>query len=221
MLSTWWHFIWAFKTGWSFDKQRFGARGISRARGKVTQVRGWEAWGDLAKGQLTWWPCSYWARDEGDWDEGGSGEKWGVGLKIEIKDASDRNVAWWSGHQGWETAEEGKAASVVQGDGRGRSVGLAWHLLSSVSWQTRTAPLDSLQLFQFLCYSTIRWTLSYFQQKSPWDHIGLMSTSFFLWQIGMERKILSNFPNFNFLFLSMLWALMGFMLIFRKILPML
>lgn len=132
----------------------------------------------------------------------------------------DRNVALGSGHQEWETAE-GKAASVVQGDGRGRSGGLAWRLLSSVSRQTQAAPLDFLQLVQSLCYSTIRWTLSYFQQKSPWDHVGLMSTSFFLWQIGMERKILSNFPSFNSLFLSMLWALTGFLLIFRKILPML
>lgn len=40
MLSTWRHFIWAFKTSWSFDKQRFGVRGISRAGGRATQVCG-------------------------------------------------------------------------------------------------------------------------------------------------------------------------------------
>lgn len=35
------------------------------------------------------------------------------------------------------------------------------------------------------------------------------------------EEILSNFPNFNSLVLSMCWALMNFLLIFRKILPVL
>lgn len=130
MLSTWWHFIWAFKTGWSFDKQRFGARGISRARGKATQVWGWEAWGDLAKGRLTWYD---WARDKSDWEEGGSGEKWGLGLRIEIKDGFWQkcgSVEWPSGvRDSWR---------------RKGSFGCAGRREGEVSWLGLASPFQCL-----------------------------------------------------------------------------
>ena len=212
MLSTCQHFLWAFKTDWSIDKQRFRARGISRARGRATQVwrvRGMR-WSGKRPAYLVWlskrWGWLRWRWQRG---EVGSG-------------ALDRNQGWllvcetemWLGG----VAINGVRDSWKKGREKGRGGQLAW---LGVSWQAQTAPPDSLQLFQFLCYSTIGWTLSYFQQKSPCDHIGLTSTSFILWQIGTERKFLSNFPNFNSLFLSMLWVLMGFLLIFRKSLPML
>ena len=84
VLSTWRHFTWAFKTGWSIDKQRFRARGISRARGRATQVwrvRGMR-WSGKRPAYLVWlskrWGWLRWR-----WQRG----KVGSG-------ALDRNQAW-------------------------------------------------------------------------------------------------------------------------------
>lgn len=95
--------------------------------------------------------------------------------------------------------------------GEGRSGGLAWRLLSSVSRPAQAAPLDFLQRSVPLLPALLDGFPVIFSAKITMGPRWSYEHQFFV-TIGMERKS-SVISPVLILFLSMLWATAGFLLI--------